>query len=157
MKNTFKSTVSFTCRVRVDVMEQIRESAIQQKISQSAVITKALECMANEHTSETPTDGQNINLTEDLRRQLTEKDELINKLVSNQTELIRQNDQSQQLLASFSLIGEGAKLLEHGKQKKKQKKQDKEIDRTSSKEGSTTQKGKKKPENSKKKGKKKKK
>jgi hypothetical protein len=182
MNKNIKSTVSFTCRVRVDVMEQIRESALQQKISQSAVITKALECMVNEHTSEIPIEDQSINLIEDLgkqlkalecmvnehtskiptedqsinriedlSRQLSEKDELISKLVGNQTELIRQNDQSQQLIGAFSRREEGSRLLEQIPVKQKKHKQGKEVDRTSYKEGSITKKDKKKPKKWKKK------
>jgi hypothetical protein len=134
MKKPTNPTVSFTCRLRVDVMELIRNLALQGKISQAAIITNALECMVNNHTNEIP-----HNALAELKMQILEKDQLINKLVSNQTELIRQNDQGQQLLASFTLIGEGAKLLEQGK--KKQNKKGREVERT---KGSPTSKKKNK-------------
>ena len=91
MKKPTNPTVSFTCRLRVDVMELIRNLALQGKISQAAIITNALECMVNNHTNEIP-----HNALAELKMQILEKDQLINKLVSNQTELIRQNDQGQQ-------------------------------------------------------------
>jgi hypothetical protein len=88
--------------------------------------------------------SENNVVLEEFRRQLVEKDDLIRNQTGQINSLIRQNDQSQQLLASFAMIGEGT-LLEQKKGKK--------AGRTSSNEGSTTKKDRK---NSKKKGKKKK-
>jgi predicted transcriptional regulator len=143
-------TCSF--RLTADLKQIIQRIASTTNQSQSAVVASAVTMLANsEELKADLKQDKNSNLLAELKLQLQEKDQLINKLVGNQTELIRQNDQSQQLLASFSLVGEG-KLLE--------KKKGTKVDRTSSEEGSTTQifkkKGKsKKGRSKKKKGKKK--
>jgi hypothetical protein len=118
----------------------IRQLASDSGNSQSSIITSAIQMFADvklntSGTNDNVKQSVNSELLEDFRRQIHEKDELIRNQTGQINSLIRQNDQSQQLIGAFSRVGEG-KLLE--------KKKGKKIGRTSSEEGSTTQKIKKK-------------
>jgi predicted DNA-binding protein len=128
LKTTSKT---FSCRLQDNVLSLIRQLASDSGKSQSAVITRAIQMLANvkQNTSGTYDNvkqTENSEILEEFRRQLQVKDDLIHNQTGQINSLIRQNDQSQQLLASFTLVSEG-RLLEHGKHKKQSKKQKKKF------------------------------
>ncbi|MBC8444256.1 hypothetical protein H8D83_01590 [Candidatus Woesearchaeota archaeon] len=85
-------------------------------------------------------------LFDTIRKQLEEKDALIRNQTEQINNLIKQNDQSQQLIAGFSKIGEQIKLLENPKKNKKKEvlETSKGSSKTSSKDNSRKRKSKKK-------------
>ena len=100
---------SYSCLLSVEDIELIKLTALETNQSQASFLSKAIR--AHVGTTSVETSGQHV-VIEELKSQLLEKDKLINKLVSNQTDLIRQNDQSQQLIGAFSQLGERLKLLD---------------------------------------------
>ena len=124
---------TFSCRLQDNVLSLIKQLASDSGKSQSAIITSAIQMLADVKNNESGKNDNvkqivNYEILEEFRRQLQEKDELIRNQTSQINSLIRQNDQSQQLIGAFSRIGEGTKLLEHGKHKMKKPKKEKEAD-----------------------------
>lgn len=115
-------TKTFSCRLQEDVLQLVKHLASTSKESQSATVTRAVHCLANhlqkdskqqDNVQDNVKHSENDFFLKELQKQLSEKDVLIRNLTEQINSLIRQNDQSQQLIAAFSQINEKIKLLEN--------------------------------------------
>lgn len=121
MKSSVKS---YNCRLSTDVIQQIKDLALHDKVSQSTIIERAIQCLSEGGTT-TSTDAphhqsnENESILEFLKEEIQFKNQEIEKLL----ETISQHNH---LLAMFKkedvLIEYNNSNKPHAKEYKKQKK-----------------------------------
>ena len=153
----FKNLQVWVHETSLTYLESLQKSLGMNRSEALAHCIQFMNDNLNNKEIQEPTRNENA-LINEISKQLQEKDTLIRNQTEQINNLIKQNDQSQQLIAAFSKIGDQIKLLENSKDKqKKQKKPPKDSENLSSKDVSKSKekaKSKKSKPSKKKKGKK---